>query len=91
MSLDEPSKYEPDFRDVVKRLLGAHPHQWGPTYTAEGMLAQELAKAYHRGRMDGVTHALGPVAAPGAVGVVRGGPPVFRRVLGGPGAVPGRS
>ncbi len=67
MSHTDSSKYAPGFREAVKRLLGAHSNAWGTTYTAEAMLEQELSKAYHRGRMDGVTESLGLLEAPGGL------------------------
>jgi hypothetical protein len=57
-------KYEAGFADAVKRLQGAHPGTWGTTYTPLGALEQALRQAYHQGRMDGVTEALGHPDAP---------------------------
>lgn len=62
-------KYEAGFAEAVKRLQGAHPGGWGPTYSAEGALEQALRQAYHAGRMDGITEALGHPDAPGPVNI----------------------
>jgi len=67
---DISPKYEAGFHDAVRRLLGPHPHGWTTaTYSDEHAIEVALRRAYHEGRIDGISWALGPSPAPGPVGV----------------------
>jgi hypothetical protein len=60
-------KYLPGFREAVRRLQGPKEGAWSRAhYTDEAAFEQALRQAYHEGRMDGITQALGRTGAPGA-------------------------
>lgn len=65
MSLDDDAttgKYDADFPVVVRSFLRPPVVGWGPTYTDEAAIEQALRRAYHQGRMDGVSSVLKPDA-----------------------------
>ena len=68
MSDEETPRYAAGFRQAVRRLLGPKAG-WSTTYTDDAAYAQAIARAYQAGRLDGVSEALGPIAAPGPVDV----------------------
>lgn len=68
------TKYLDDFPAIVKTFQKPPVNGWGPTYSDDAAIEQALLRAYHEGRMDGISQAMAPSRAPG-VPVVDEEPP----------------
>lgn len=58
-------RYLDDFPAIVKTFQRPPVNGWGPTYSDDAAIEQALLRAYHEGRMDGISQAMTPSRAPG--------------------------